>query len=164
MQPGSHYMVGAMKKHFPSALIPVVLKVLLLLSAAFLLLTIWGCGCSSETHSRSASNSPVAASNAVQAEERVEKANEILRADLPPEARETLQLIKSGGPFPYAKDGAVFGNREGLLMAKPRGYYHEYTVPTPGTRDRDARRIIAGKNGEYYYTDDHYRSFRRIRE
>jgi ribonuclease T1 len=83
---------------------------------------------------------------------------------LPLEARETLNLIRQGGPFPYAKDGAVFGNREGLLPQKPRGYYHEYTVNTPGARDRGARRIISGAGGELYYTDDHYRSFRRIRE
>jgi ribonuclease T1 len=90
---------------------------------------------------------------------------------LPPEARSTLALIQQGGPFPYRKDGAVFGNREQLLPRRPRGYYTEYTVPTPGSRDRGARRIVAGKgtsgdpstSGEYYYTDDHYQSFRRIR-
>ncbi|MFZ5508481.1 MAG: ribonuclease domain-containing protein [Pseudomonadota bacterium] len=92
-------------------------------------------------------------------------------AELPPEARETLALIRQGGPFPHRKDGAVFANREGLLPARPRGYYREYTVPTPGARDRGARRIVAGAgdtgdvriSGEYYYTPDHYRSFRRIR-
>jgi ribonuclease T1 len=81
---------------------------------------------------------------------------------LPAEARETLSLIRAGGPFPYARDGVVFGNREGLLPKQPRGYYREYTVRTPGVRDRGPRRIVAGKNGEHYYTDDHYRSFRRI--
>lgn len=84
--------------------------------------------------------------------------------ELPPEARETLALIKRGGPFPYTKDGSVFGNREGLLPPRQRGYYREYTVPTPGARDRGARRIVAGREGEYWYTADHYRSFRRIRE
>lgn len=83
---------------------------------------------------------------------------------LPPEARQTLALIKAGGPFPYKQDGRVFGNREGLLPKRHRGYYREYTVRTPGARDRGARRIVAGQGGEYYYTDDHYRSFRRIRE
>jgi ribonuclease T1 len=83
---------------------------------------------------------------------------------LPPEARETLALVKAGGPFPYARDGTVFRNREGLLPARPRGYYREYTVRTPGARDRGARRIVTGKGGEYYYTHDHYRSFKRIRE
>ena len=90
---------------------------------------------------------------------------------LPSEAVQTLARIRQGGPFPYRKDGSVFGNREGLLPKQRRGYYTEYTVPTPGSRDRGARRIIAGKgatgdpatSGEYYYTDDHYRSFRRIR-
>ena len=84
-------------------------------------------------------------------------------AALPKEARETLALIKRGGPFPYKQDGATFGNFEKRLPMRARGYYHEYTVPTPGARDRGARRIVAG-GGEYYYTDDHYRSFRRIRE
>jgi len=83
---------------------------------------------------------------------------------LPPEARETLALIKRGGPYPYRKDGSAFGNREKHLPLKPHGYYREYTVPTPGARDRGARRIVAGRDGEYYYTDDHYNSFRRIRE
>ena len=85
-------------------------------------------------------------------------------AQLPPEARETLTLIKRGGPFPYPKDGAVFGNRERLLPVRERGYYREYTVRTPGARDRGARRIIAGRSGEYYYTDSHYASFNRIQE
>jgi ribonuclease T1 len=88
---------------------------------------------------------------------------EVGLADLPPEARATVALIRSGAPFPYRKDGVTFGNRERLLPA-PRGYYREYTVPTPGARDRGARRIVAGSSGELYYTDDHYRSFRRILE
>lgn len=81
---------------------------------------------------------------------------------LPPEARDTLALIARGGPFPNRQDGVVFGNREGLLPAQPRGYYHEYTVATPGLDYRGARRIITGGNPPvvYYYTDDHYRSFR----
>lgn len=93
-------------------------------------------------------------------------------AALPGEARQTLALIKQGGPFPYRKDGSVFGNFERRLPARPRGYYREYTVPTPGSRDRGARRIVAGRgrtgdvrtSGEYYFTNDHYRSFRKIRE
>ncbi|MDW8470201.1 MAG: ribonuclease domain-containing protein [Burkholderiales bacterium] len=89
---------------------------------------------------------------------------EVRLAELPPEARDTVALIRQGGPFPYAKDGTVFGNREGLLPARPRGYYREYTVKTPGARDRGARRIVAGAGGELYYTDDHYRTFRRILE
>jgi ribonuclease T1 len=84
--------------------------------------------------------------------------------ELPAEARATVFLIRAGGPFPYARDGAAFGNREGHLPKRPRGYYREYTVPTPGAPDRGARRIVAGRAGELYYTDDHYRTFRRIIE
>ena len=83
---------------------------------------------------------------------------------LPPEARETLELIKQGGPFPYKRDGIVFNNFEKLLPPHPRGYYREYTVKTPGRKDRGPRRIVAGQAAEYYYTEDHYKSFRRIRE
>jgi len=83
-------------------------------------------------------------------------------ADLPPEARHTLELIRTGGPFPYARDGVVFQNREHLLPREKNGWYHEYTVPTPGEGDRGARRIITGRSGERYYTDDHYASFRVI--
>jgi ribonuclease T1 len=89
---------------------------------------------------------------------------EIASAELPREARETLRLVKQGGPFPYERDGAVFGNFEKRLPSQARGYYREYTVPTPALKHRGARRIVAGRNGELYYTDDHYRSFRRIRE
>jgi ribonuclease T1 len=85
-------------------------------------------------------------------------------ADLPPEARQTLALIRAGGPFPHAQDGRTFQNREKLLPRQERGYYREYTVKTPGAGDRGARRIVAGRGGELYYTDDHYRSFRRIIE
>ena len=83
---------------------------------------------------------------------------------LPAEAAETLALIRHGGPFPHRQDGVVFENRERELPVQPRGYYREYTVDTPGAHDRGARRIITG--GEppvaYYYTDDHYRSFRTL--
>lgn len=89
---------------------------------------------------------------------------EIPVGKLPMEARATLERIKAGGPFPYRQDGRIFSNRERLLPDKRRGYYREYTVSTPGARDRGARRIVAGSGGEYYYTDDHYRSFRRILE
>ena len=87
---------------------------------------------------------------------------------LPKEAREVLKQIRAGGPFAYERDGVVFGNRERLLPSHPRGYYHEYTVPTPGARNRGARRIVCGgppKSPEVcYYTADHYNSFARIRE
>lgn len=87
-----------------------------------------------------------------------------LPAFLPPEARRTLALIAQGGPFPNRQDGSVFGNREGRLPARQRGYYHEYTVDTPGLDHRGARRIVTGGQPpvEYYYTDDHYETFRRF--
>ena len=91
----------------------------------------------------------------------------VTRAEMPREALVVEQAIRRGGPFRYAKDGIVFGNRERLLPGRPRGYWREYTVDTPGARDRGARRIVCG--GEppsapesCYYTDDHYASFRRI--
>jgi ribonuclease T1 len=84
--------------------------------------------------------------------------------DLPAEARQTLELIKSNGPFSHKQDGGTFGNREKRLPQRANGYYREYTVKTPGAKDRGARRIVAGNGGEFYYTEDHYRSFRRIRE
>lgn len=83
-------------------------------------------------------------------------------SELPPEAAETLDLIDAGGPFPEDRDGVTFENREDLLPDHPVGYYKEYTVPTPGSDDRGARRIVVGEGGEYYYTGDHYRSFSRI--
>lgn len=88
----------------------------------------------------------------------------VAAADLPREARQTLALIKEGGPFPYDRDGIVFGNYEKRLPLHSRGYYREYTVKSPWRRDRGPRRIIAGREDEFYYTDDHYRSFRRIRQ
>ncbi|MDQ7990319.1 MAG: ribonuclease domain-containing protein [Candidatus Dactylopiibacterium sp.] len=86
----------------------------------------------------------------------------IALAALPAEARETLQRIERGGPHPYRRDGVEFQNRERRLPLRQRGYYREYTVSTPGERTRGARRIVAGEAREYYYTPDHYRSFRRI--
>ena len=97
----------------------------------------------------------------------------ILVADLPKEGRDTLNLIRKGGPFPYSKDGSVFSNRERILPKQPRGFYHEYTVKAPRSRDRGARRIICGggtgkpqtqAREACYYTDDHYASFKKIKE
>jgi ribonuclease T1 len=89
-------------------------------------------------------------------------------AELPREGRMTLEQIRQGGPFPNGKDGVVFGNRERLLPRASRGYYREYTVPTPGSRDRGARRIVCGGPARApqacYYTADHYASFRMIQE
>lgn len=81
---------------------------------------------------------------------------------LPPEARETLRLIDAGGPFPYDKDGSTFGNFERELPQQRRGYYREFTVRTPGESDRGARRIVTGRGGEIYYTDDHYQTFKAV--
>jgi ribonuclease T1 len=87
----------------------------------------------------------------------------ILEEELPVEGQATLALIDQGGPFPFpGKDGSVFGNLEGLLPDHQRGYYHEYTVVTPGSKDRGARRIITGSADEFYWTEDHYSSFERI--
>jgi len=82
--------------------------------------------------------------------------------DLPRQAQDTIRLIDKGGPFPFDRDGITFQNREQILPKKPDGYYHEYTVITPGSSDRGARRIIAGDQDELYYTDDHYDSFREV--
>ncbi len=86
--------------------------------------------------------------------------------ELPKQGVETYSLIRQGGPFAYEKDGVVFGNRERLLPSEKRGYYREYTVKTPGSRDRGARRIVCGGQPKSpdacYYTDDHYASFRKI--
>ncbi|MDB5764128.1 MAG: ribonuclease [Herminiimonas sp.] len=94
--------------------------------------------------------------------------NTITVSELPREAQQTLALIKQHGPFPHEKDGAIFGNYEGVLPQRKRGYYHEFTVKTPHTRNRGARRIITGGDlaapREYYYTDNHYATFKRITE
>lgn len=86
----------------------------------------------------------------------------VAATDLPAEARVVLQRIEAGTAMPYRRDGVVFGNYEHRLPSRPRGYYREYTVPTPGTPGRGARRIVSGAAGERYYSPDHYRSFRRI--
>ena len=93
---------------------------------------------------------------------------DIAAADLPNEARDVLVLVRTGGPHRYDRDGVVFSNIEKLLPAKPKGYYHEYTVQTPGVKGRGARRIICGGPArtpdECFYTSDHYRTYKRIRE
>lgn len=94
-------------------------------------------------------------------------ASEVVVDALPREAQQTLQLIRNGGPFPYQRDGVVFGNRERILPMRPRGFYHEYTVTTPGSRNRGAQRIVCGGDQrsarDCWYSDDHYQSFKRIR-
>lgn len=98
----------------------------------------------------------------------IDRRNEIGIASLPREAREVLALIRSGGPFRFERDGVTFGNREGSLPSARRGFYHEYTVATPGVRTRGARRLVCGgprtMPDACYYSDDHYATFRRIRE
>jgi ribonuclease T1 len=93
---------------------------------------------------------------------------EVKLSMLPVEAQTTITLIRKGGPFPYPKDGVVFGNREKVLPKQARGFYTEYTVKTPGERSRGARRIVVGgeprSSGELYYTEDHYQTFKRVRE
>ena len=88
----------------------------------------------------------------------------VRESELPAEARKTLALIRAGGPYRYSQDNQTFGNLERILPLKDRGYYREYTVPTPGESDRGARRIVAGSAGEKYYTADHYDSFSFIAE
>ena len=86
----------------------------------------------------------------------------VAEADLPDEARDTLKDIDNGGPYTYDRDGVTFQNREHILPERQLGYYREFTVETPGSEDRGARRIVTGQGGEFYYTDDHYESFSRI--
>jgi ribonuclease T1 len=109
----------------------------------------------------------VLAAAAVQAKEAASILGTVALAQLPAEAQDTERLIRAGGPFAHSKDGSVFGNRERVLARQPRGFYREYTVKTPGSRDRGARRIVCGgrqpANPEAcFYTDDHYASFRLI--
>lgn len=84
--------------------------------------------------------------------------------ELPPEARNTMRAIKQGGSFAFSRDGVVFNNFERVLPEHQRGYYHEYTVATPGVNNRGVRRIVCGPLPECYYSADHYQTFRRIRE
>jgi guanyl-specific ribonuclease Sa len=130
------------------------LKLLIVLAVIVLAATMW---------SRHA-DTPPAGSTLTGTAHRSEPADSSAADFLPPEARDTLAQIARGGPFDHSQDGAVFGNYEGLLPKQPRGYYHEYTVETPGARTRGARRIITGGTPpvSWYYTDDHYRSFRRV--
>ncbi|GAA2792021.1 hypothetical protein GCM10010441_16600 [Kitasatospora paracochleata] len=87
---------------------------------------------------------------------------DVCRSKLPDQARDTLTLIAKGGPYPYRSDGIVFENRESRLPRQSTGYYHEYTVVTPGSDDRGTRRVVTGSAGEQYWTGDHYASFQEI--
>ena len=118
---------------------------------------------STPTHELTETNTPTTSPSTPPATEDPESGLPIVRvSDLPPEAARTLELIDAGGPFPEDRDGVTFENREDLLPDHPLGYYREYTVPTPGSGGRGARRIVAGDGGELYYTGDHYSSFSRI--
>jgi ribonuclease T1 len=118
-------------------------------------------GTSSPTHQLTETNTPT--SDPVSTTDPESGLPIVRLSALPPEAARTLELIDRGGPFPEPEhDGGTFENREALLPEQPMGYYREYTVPTPGSDDRGARRIVAGKGGELYYTGDHYSSFSRI--
>lgn len=157
------------------------MKRLSLLALVCLLLVVIGCGGSDENEPGSLSNNGGIA-NATEASSlptrvsatrrpitptrpaEINGLETIALSELPDEALDTLALIWDDGPFPYRQDGGIFQNRERLLPRKANGYYHEYTVETPGSDDRGARRIITGEEGELYYTDDHYDSFKVIIE
>jgi ribonuclease T1 len=132
------------------------------------------CGCGKETSRNASEASGASASQApVQPAQAASGASaasgtlgSITKAQLPAEATETMRLIKAGGPFPFADDGILFRNTAALLPKHPRGYYHTYTVLTPGSTDRGQRRIVCGgprkQPVDCYYTDDYYASFKRI--
>ncbi|MFB7591781.1 ribonuclease domain-containing protein [Streptomyces sp. NPDC056169] len=130
-----------------------------------LVLCVFLAGCSSASDTVSTGSTAAAPAGTAPAAEATGTSglSTVRAADLPPEARRTLDLIARGGPYPYAKDGAVFSNFERNLPREARGYYREYTVKTPGERDRGARRIVTGRGGEIYWTDDHYETFREVR-
>lgn len=127
-------------------------------AALFVLLTAALGGCAADT----AVVSPTADVQSVQ--EGVSGLPTIDVDRLPREAQETYILILDGGPYPYRQDDQVFGNREGLLPQQDYGWYREYTVPTPGSSDRGARRFVVGEDDVFFYTDDHYDSFREVLE
>lgn len=130
---------------------------LLVLVAAFALVRVADVG-GEETPANPAASSPSVSTDAPGSE----IADRIETAGLPSEVGETVALVAAGGPFPYDRDDTTFGNREGRLPDQRYGYYREYTVPTPGSPDRGARRLVVGAAGEVFYTDDHYGSFTRI--
>ncbi|KQX11092.1 guanine-specific ribonuclease N1 and T1 [Streptomyces sp. Root431] len=140
----------------------MLLRPLRVLLALVLCVFLAGCSAASDTVSTGSTAAAPATSAPAADATGTSGLPTVRAADLPSEARRTLGLIARGGPYPYAKDGAVFSNFERLLPRKERGYYREYTVKTPGERDRGARRIVTGRDGEIYWTDDHYESFREV--
>ncbi|MEY9858123.1 ribonuclease T1 [Catenulispora sp. GAS73] len=133
----------------PRRTTPLVALLVLVIAAA---LGLAGCGGSS-----SKGSSPKASSSSAAA--KPAGMGSIAEASLPAEARDVIKRIDDGGTFQYRQDGVTFQNRERQLPAEPSGYYREYTVATPGAADRGARRLILGRDGELYYTPDHYKSF-----
>ncbi|WP_328556674.1 ribonuclease domain-containing protein [Streptomyces sp. NBC_00358] len=133
-----------------------------LLAGLLVCLTVLLAGCSSTGTAAPGDSAATAASGGAAVPSWAGGLPVVPAAALPAEARATLVLIDRGGPFPYAKDGAVFGNFERELPGEANGYYQEYTVRTPGEGDRGARRIVTGRHGEIFYTDDHYNSFKAV--
>ncbi len=146
----------------------LIVAVLLLVAAvAFLLVATQGTNDAGTPVTEPTSQSSLTPGNSAGGAARIANPSdlpEINESALPAEARETLALIRSGGPYPYHQDDGNFGNFERILPRQGSGYYREYTVETPGSDSRGARRIVAGRDGEKYYTSDHYESFRFIAE
>ena len=126
------------------------------------LVVLTGCGGSGQKGAGSTGGAAAGSASSLAPASPVSSLPTVPVSALPAEAVTTLGLIAKGGPFPYSKDGVVFSNRERILPSHPSGWYHEYTVVTPGSNDRGARRIVQGKDGGLFYTDDHYASFREI--
>ncbi|WP_406181349.1 ribonuclease domain-containing protein [Streptomyces sp. NBC_01006] len=144
----------------PRSLLRLVVGTVFLCAA---LIGVAGCGGEKAAPSAAPSVSASVPGSAVSAPPVWAKGMATVRADaLPAQARDLLVLIDTGGPYPYRQDGTVFGNFEKALPKQKRGYYHEFTVKTPGEGDRGARRIVTGEGGEFYYTDDHYDTFKAV--
>lgn len=128
-------------------------------AAVVVLLAAVSAGCSADTAAP-----PVTTTSAQVARAGTSGLPTVAREDLPVEAQQTYDLILDGGPYPYSQDDRVFGNREGILPQEEYGWYREYTVETPGSDDRGARRFVVSEDGVFFYTDDHYDSFREVLE
>ncbi|MFJ3832958.1 ribonuclease domain-containing protein [Streptomyces sp. NPDC090046] len=138
-------------------------SLLRLLGALFLCVALVGAaGCGGEKPAPAAATSEGAGASAGAVPGWAKGMATVRPGGLPQQARDVLALIDKGGPYPYRQDGTVFGNFEKALPKQKRGYYHEYTVRTPGERDRGARRIVTGAGGEFFYTDDHYDTFKAV--
>ena len=136
--------------------------ILVVLLAVVALALLTACGGSKASSSTPGGGSSVAGASDLAPASATTDLGTMTVAELPPEGVDTLELIASDGPFPYSKDGVTFQNREGILPRQKSGFYREYTVITPGSDDRGARRIIGGDDGSRFYTDDHYASFREV--